>query len=221
MMPVKKIRNRENPVVRRAQIVDEAIRIIGERGYNGFTVQALAERCGLSNAGLLYYFESKDALLLSLLDEMERREMDVMSDMLEPAFAKLGRGDAPGPIIFGLLRKIILQIVEKPELNRFLTVLLAESLYPEHPAHRWFKSMEEETSELFTRLSVYLVDDAKMRARELVAMMHGLQEQWFRSDCEFDLVEAWEVAICRILPVGDVEQLRSLARAVETGSGLV
>ena len=62
-------RVREDPKVRRSQIVDEAIRIIGEYGYYGFTVQALAERCQLSNAGLLHYFGNKDDLLLALLDE--------------------------------------------------------------------------------------------------------------------------------------------------------
>ncbi len=210
-MSVKKVRNRENPVVRRAQIVDEAIRIIGERGYNGFTVQALAERCGLSNAGLLYYFESKDAILLSLLDELERREMDAMTARLEAAYVSIEAGADRGKIIFDVLGTLMKRISNEPEINRFITVLLAESLDKAHPAYRWFKTMEEETLMLFEKLASYFTQDAASRARELVAMLHGLQEQWFRVDYEFDLVTAWEEAICRILPLGGAATLRAMA----------
>jgi len=51
-----------NPEVRREQILEEAISILGRLGYHGFTIHELAERCGLSNAGLLYHFPSKDQL---------------------------------------------------------------------------------------------------------------------------------------------------------------
>ena len=207
-MAAKKTRVREDPVVRRAQIVDEAIRIIGERGYNGFTVQALAERCGLSNAGLLYYFELKDKLLLSLLDEMERREMDVIGAFLQDAYAEIDQGSKPGPVVFRILRTIVQRIIAQPELNRFVTVLLAELLDRGHPAHGFFKQMEQDTLTLFEKLAGYMVDDAPARARELVGMMHGLQETWFRLDCGFDLLAAWENALCRLLPLGDVTDLR-------------
>jgi DNA-binding transcriptional regulator YbjK len=32
-------RVREDPVVRKRQIVDEAMRVIGQQGFNGFTIQ--------------------------------------------------------------------------------------------------------------------------------------------------------------------------------------
>jgi AcrR family transcriptional regulator len=213
---MKKIRVRENPVIRHARIVDEGIRIIGERGYNGFTVQGLAERCGLSNAGLLHYFESKDALLLSLLDELERREMDGVAVLLGQSLEMLESGHAPGPIVFTLLREIIKRVTQAPETNRFITVLLAEALDPAHPAHQWFKTIEDETRTLFSRLSGYLVNDPEVRASELFAMMCGLQLRWYRADCGFDLVAVWEVAICRILPLGDVTQLH----AATAGAGV-
>jgi hypothetical protein len=68
---------------------------------------------------------------------------------------------------------------------------------------------------LFSGLAGQLVDDGEVRGRELGAIMHGLQEQWFRDDCQFDLVAAWEAAICRIVPLGDVEILRAEARRLE------
>ena len=110
----KKTRTRENPAIRRAQIVDEGIKIIGERGYNGFTIQALAERCSMSNAGLLHYFESKDALLLSLLDEIERREIEIVASQFSDAFAALESGASPQPIVERVLCTIMNNFIVHP-----------------------------------------------------------------------------------------------------------
>lgn len=207
-MQTKKQRIRENPIIRRARIVDEAIRIVGERGYNGFTVQALAERCGLTNAGLLHYFESKDRLLIALLDEIERREMDAVSPSVEQALAKIGSGEPVELLIFRALRDVGTSFARNPEMGRFLTVLLAESLNPDHPAHAWFGMVETETRALFVRLASALVDDPDDKAGQLLAAMRGLQLQWFRDECAFDLVPAWEALICAILPLDDPAQLR-------------
>lgn len=57
-------------------MLDEAICMLGEHGFNGLTVQGLAERCAISNAGLRYYFAAKDELLLAVLDEFELRERE-------------------------------------------------------------------------------------------------------------------------------------------------
>ena len=72
-------RTRNDPEVRREQILDEAIRIIGQRGYYGFTVQELAQRCGLTNGGLLYHFGSKEQLLIAVLEERNRRNAEIVT----------------------------------------------------------------------------------------------------------------------------------------------
>ncbi len=199
-MAKAKTRVREDPVVRRAQIVDEGIRIIGEKGYNGFTVQALAERCGLSNAGLLYYFESKDRLLLALLDEIERREMDSVSPLLATAFAALEASDTPKEIIYAALGAMIGCYLDRPEIGRFITVLQAESLDPGHPAHIWFKQIDRETLELFERLISRLCIDPALKSQQLLALMNGLPLQWFRADRQFNIGAAWAAAIRDLLP---------------------
>jgi AcrR family transcriptional regulator len=199
-MSKAKTRVREDPVVRRAQIVDEGIRIIGEKGYNGFTVQALAERCGLSNAGLLHYFESKDRLLLALLDEIERREMDAVSPLLAIAFAALEAGDQPNDIIYSALEAMICCYLDRPEIGRFITVLQAESLDPSHPAHSWFEQVDRETRELFERLISGLCVDPEMKSRQLFALFNGISLQWFRADRQFDIRATWAAAIRDLLP---------------------
>ncbi|CAN7612167.1 TetR/AcrR family transcriptional regulator [Phenylobacterium sp. LjRoot219] len=87
-------RTREDQEARRGQILDEAIRIVGERGFFGFTVQDLAQRCGVSNAGLLYHFSTKDELLHCMLQEFEARETAAMEPLAALASRELGRTKA-------------------------------------------------------------------------------------------------------------------------------
>lgn len=197
MIKDKSPRRRESPAIRRALIVDEAIRFIGERGYNGFTVQALAEQCGLSNAGLLYYFGSKDQLLISLLDEVERRE----TENVAPLATVQAEGDDLSVRTFQILRTIVKGFVDRPEIGRFALVLQSEALDRSHPAHEWFSIREKAVLKLFTQLAAPLVEDPASCARQLVALMFGLEQQWIRADQDFDLLAEWEKAVRIILPL--------------------
>ena len=91
--PLPPARSRDKPEIRRPSILDEAIRVIAERGY-GFTVQELAQSCGLSNAGLLHQFPSKERLFLAALEEIEAREAQFMSPLVRAAAGSLRGGDA-------------------------------------------------------------------------------------------------------------------------------
>lgn len=45
-----------------------ALEVFAEVGFHGASVRAIAERCGMSMAGVYYYVDSKDALLTGLLE---------------------------------------------------------------------------------------------------------------------------------------------------------
>jgi len=64
-------------VAKRREILDAALRVIGEHGYTGATVKQLAEEVGLSQNGLLHYFGSKDELLVEVL--RRRDELDALA----------------------------------------------------------------------------------------------------------------------------------------------
>ncbi len=197
MTVATRIRTREDPVVRRAQIVDEAIRIVGDRGYNGFTVQALAERCGLSNAGLLYYFGSKDRLLVAVLEAIEIREEEYLLPLIESA--RDGAGYKSGTQ-FSLLMAMVTRWVEQPEVARFTLVLQLEALDETHPAHIWFAELERQALEFLALLVDELTSDPHATARQLYALMNGIGHQWIRSKMSFDLLAEWEKAIRALLP---------------------
>jgi len=199
MSNLKPARVREDREVRRAQIVDGAIRIIGEQGYKGFTIQELAARCGLSNAGLLYYFESKDHLLLSLLDEMERREEELLAPLVALATDSESAVNGHAATI-GFLRGMSERQVAEPEQSRFLAILHAESLNPTHPAHRWFADREAETVEILMRLIEPCTTDPASSARQLIALLHGLTTYWLRWGDSFDLPAEFERGALALLP---------------------
>jgi AcrR family transcriptional regulator len=75
--PARK-QTRIRPELRRAQILNEAVRLIGERGNYGFSIQELAQRRQLTNPGLLHYFGSKDKLLMALLEDRDRRDAEII-----------------------------------------------------------------------------------------------------------------------------------------------
>ncbi len=61
---------------RKAQILTAASSIFGEKGYQRATTREIAERANLSE-GLIYtYFESKDHLLLAILEKLAQSGID-------------------------------------------------------------------------------------------------------------------------------------------------
>ncbi|CDG85009.1 bacterial regulatory s, tetR family protein [Janthinobacterium agaricidamnosum NBRC 102515 = DSM 9628] len=53
-----------------ADIVEQAVRVFAECGYEGTSIAVIAERVGLSKQNLMYYFPSKQALYQRVLDDV-------------------------------------------------------------------------------------------------------------------------------------------------------
>ncbi|HEX7853553.1 MAG TPA: TetR/AcrR family transcriptional regulator [Sphingobium sp.] len=194
-------RIRDNPEVRRAQILEEGLKLVGKHGYYGLTVQALAKQCGISNAGLLYYFSSKDQILLGLLDELERREAELIAPVVDAALLATG-GEARRSALTRMMRAMVERVMGQGSLGRFITVLQAEALDHSHPAHDWFVERERLTIDLLASLLEEVLPHSRSAARQLYAMMHGLGLQWFRTDGAFNLIEEWDRASGCILGAG-------------------
>ena len=58
------------------QIVSAAVRLINARGFNGMSLQAVADEVGITQAGVLHYVGSKHGLLVeSCLEIRENRNI--------------------------------------------------------------------------------------------------------------------------------------------------
>lgn len=186
---------RSGPEIRRALILEEAIRTISERGYFGFRIQDLAQRCGLTNGGVLYHFATKEELLLAVLDERERRE--VLAVREATGIDPLERGDTPLSLseVKSVLRAIVARGADQPEIVRLLHVLNAEALHEGHPAHHYFVNREARVLSAFADMIRPFTKTPESMARKILALAYGLEIQWLRSGCTFDLAEEWDRAL--------------------------
>jgi AcrR family transcriptional regulator len=194
-----KLRVRQNPQARRAAILGEATRMLGQHGFNRLTVQGLAERCAISNAGLLHYFASKDHLLLAVLDEFELREREVMTPLVEACEACVPNSPEAWRGMIDLLECMVARFTQRLELARLLFVLQSEALDCTHLAHDWFRQRETLTLDLFASLLGGFVPDPAATSRQLLVAMHGLGQHWLRQDMTFDLIGEWRGLAALIL----------------------
>lgn len=193
---------RTDPEIRRQQILEAGTRLIGLQGYNGLTIQELAKKCGLTNGGLLYYFSSKEQLLVAILEERDRHEAAIIHADLEIEHAGARTAYYAPRSVLQVFRAIVGRSVAQPELLRFHTVLRAEALNPEHPAYQFFLRREAMVLGAFTKILAGHANDAARSARQTLALIEGLEQQWLRADMEFDLMTEFDAAIVAILPWG-------------------
>jgi AcrR family transcriptional regulator len=189
---------RDDPEARREQIIDEAIRVVGERGYYGVTIQDLAQRCGLSNAGLLYHFGTKEQLLLEMLETFERREAAAIQPLA--ALADGEATEASARALLDLMHTMVVRAATHPEIGRLYMVLQSETLDPSHPGHASFRAREASVLSFFRKLAAPYVSDPHSTARQLLALMDGLSLQWVREGQAFDLAAEWDRAVQTVMP---------------------
>jgi AcrR family transcriptional regulator len=188
----------ERPGARRKQILDAALRIIGERGYHGFGLQELATRCGLTKAGLLHHFGSKDRLLIALLREREARdESAIVASLRDHASTAGDEGTSPD-VLVEVFRAIVLRNTTQPELIRLSSVLRTEALNENHPAHGYFRQHEAAKLAIVEEMLAPFVEHARSTARQIIALMSGLEEQWLREGAAVDLVAEWDRAASKL-----------------------
>ena len=115
----------------RDRVIDAALRAFGTRGYETTSLDALATELGIRKQSILYYFNSKEALLDAVIDEAG----DEMIASLERALAGSAQGwdrvdavvrsvfrlAARRPELLGLLREV--SRLGPPAATRFTAIL--------------------------------------------------------------------------------------------------
>ncbi|WP_045748431.1 TetR/AcrR family transcriptional regulator [Actinoplanes rectilineatus] len=183
-MSLRRDRVRLPAAERRRQILDVTTRLIAERGFWGLSMQDVADGCGLTVPGLLHHMGSKDSLLVAVLeyrDEQDQRSL-------------LSRLGAPADrfTLAQTCAALVRRNAEQPEIVRLFAVLEAESLAPGHPAHAYFRKRQEQTLAAFAGLAENRHPAPAMLARQVMALMDGLQIQWLRDPSGIDLVATWD-----------------------------
>jgi TetR/AcrR family transcriptional regulator len=85
---------------RRRQLIGHAIRLFGQRGYEGTSLEAVAEAAGVRKQTLLYYFPGKEELFDACVDELAAR----LASTLEQALEGEDERERPERVIHAIFR---------------------------------------------------------------------------------------------------------------------
>lgn len=170
-------RTRETRDARVEAIVETATRLFSARGFRGTTVAAVAAEVGITDAGVLHHFPTKQELLMAVLHRNTQEQAALMQTMLAPggveALRQLGRWG---------------EVMEQsPQWMGLQIALSTEALDPSSPMHEYFTNRYEGLRALLTRLMERAIAsgviraeiDARHEARAFIAVLDGLRLQWF------------------------------------------
>ncbi|MEV0644258.1 TetR/AcrR family transcriptional regulator [Phytomonospora sp. NPDC050363] len=196
--PIGKVSMRQRrSVQRRLDILRAAMGIFGRRGYQRGSLIEIAEVVGITHAGILHHFGSKDELLIEVLryrDQADFEELDV--DHLPE-----------GLDLFAHLVRTARLNATRPGIVQSYAVLSAESVTDDHPAQEWFRAR-------FAGLRVILADalrdvcaehvvpaeeDIGAAASVIIGLMDGLQIQWLLDQEAVDLAYTTALGINAVL----------------------
>ena len=114
--PEARARKRLTAAGRRAQLLDVAVSVFGERGFGGSTTKAIAAAAGVSEATIFRHFPSKDALYVAALEQRTGVGTARLVSVLE-GYAE--RGDDEG-LLRTLIRSIFIGYERDRNLHRML-----------------------------------------------------------------------------------------------------
>jgi len=200
-------RPRRATAERREEILRAATRVFGSKGYHNGSLQEVAAQVGITHAGVLHHFGSKDRLLWAVLQY--RDQVDV--EHLE------GKHIPGGLDLFRHLVTTARANTSRRGIVQTYTVLTGEAVTDGHPASDWVR-------ERFTILRGNIADALRTVVHEraaargeavtdpeldgvaldraasaIIAVMDGLQTQWLLDPAAVDLADSTAFAIEAIL----------------------
>jgi AcrR family transcriptional regulator len=104
------------PDQRREQIVDAALRVIVEQGYEGVSIEAIARTAGVTRPVIYDHFRNLGQLLQSLI---EREEHIALAQLAQVVPADPGASD-PVDILGGGVRRFLDAVASRPDTWRII-----------------------------------------------------------------------------------------------------
>jgi AcrR family transcriptional regulator len=191
------VRTRPATRAKREQILKAAIEIFGNKGSTNGTLADVAEQVGITHAGVLHHFGSKQKLLLEVLAYRDQADVADLAEQHMPG----------GPGLFMHLVQTAFANEKRPGIVQAYTVLSSESVTDDHPGREYFEdrytTLRREVSEAFTLLCAQqgVQEPATVAAASaaILAVMDGLQLQWLLHPDQVGLGEASGFAIQAIV----------------------
>lgn len=189
----------------RARILDAALDVFGEAGFDKGSLREVAEKAGISQAGLLHHYPNKVALLSAVLERRDERALSGLSSR--------PNGVEHLAYLVAYARESSLR---PGEIDLF-AVLSAEATRPDHPAndymrrrYHWVSGIMRTSFEEAARAGLLREGiDPGEAASQLIALWDGLQIQW--------LLRVNDVVVAdRLEQFIDLQLVRPLREIVQT-----
>ncbi|NWJ71422.1 TetR/AcrR family transcriptional regulator [Pseudonocardia sp. ICBG1122] len=177
---------------RRAAILVAAISRFGRQGYEHTRLRDVARDAGVTDAGLLYHFRTKDDLFAAAVEHQQRH------------YDRVAHGaDVTVREFFDSLVAAVEKATADPELIRFEAALTAQSVLEDHPAHGRAKLQLGEALDtlppLFRRAAergeIRTDVDAVQLTLEIVALIEGIRSLWVARPDAVDLATVLRNAV--------------------------
>jgi AcrR family transcriptional regulator len=156
---------------RKQRILAAAQRLLTQNGWRNTTLAQIAKEAGVSAAGLLHHFESKEQLLHAVVDAR-----DVDDDT---------HADRTGDFLVALARAGE-RVDRAPELVGTYSVLLVENLMADAPLHDRLLARQRAAVDIIADLirqgqqsGKYRDDfDPALKAVQIVSLVNGMEISW-------------------------------------------
>ncbi|MBI2876191.1 MAG: TetR/AcrR family transcriptional regulator [Candidatus Tectomicrobia bacterium] len=175
---------------RRAQLVETACQCILEKGYRNFTLQDVTDRLGLSKGSLYHHFETKEELLLAVLDHLihgwdqviEKKleglegAEEKLSALLEASF-EIGRDEVSYQVLVDFWG----------EMDQNQAFREANTAFYARYRHQIAEIIEEGIQD-----GVFRQVDSAIAASMILALIDGFSLQWMFDAQAFQMERAWK-----------------------------
>lgn len=184
---------------KRAEILDAALEIIARDGYKGASLKAVADAVGLSQAGVLHHFASREELMTAVL--IRRDEAD-LEQRLDASLDGCSR-----PLDMRHYPELIRHNTTVPGLVDLFVHLYVEAADPSHPAHQYFRMRTRGFQDFFAHAIAAQQQQgeftdaipATSAAAVVQALADGLQLRWLQ-DPDFDMAGVFRDLLAVLMP---------------------
>ncbi len=186
---------RKSTPERRQEIVRAAAKTFGTKGYQKGSLIEIASQVGMTHAGVLHHFGSKEALLIAVLEYRDEEDLELLANREMPV----------GIDLFWHLTRTALANTQREGIVQTYAAITGESVTEDHPARSFVISR-------FSALRGYIEDALRIvcgpalpedvcthAATSVIGVMDGIQLQWLLDKKSVDLPEATRFALEAIL----------------------
>jgi AcrR family transcriptional regulator len=175
----------------REKIIHSATEAFAQKGFRGAKMADIAKAAHLTEPGLLHHFPSKTYLLMEVLRERDR----IDNERIRATLQRNGNHFLDAGI------ELVEHNQTVPGLVQLFNLMVAESIFPEHPAHEFFLERYQRTRGEWVRAIAQAQEAGEVRsdipAETLAilsfAVMDGLQVQWLMEPEKIDMAELFRM----------------------------